>query len=380
MIPELNIFKEIEEVKTIWESTISYPNGCLDFIETIIKKEKLMYRASIIKEQGISAKILISDYIRHRLQGSSSIDRSVKFLYELKSNVYGKDAMYRLLKSPEPQWSLFLYRFTKGVMNTFEKEIQEVSDGYRSVIIDDTTIKKRGKKIEGVTYVHDHTTNKKELGYKLLTASYHDGSTLYPLLYSIHSEGDAKLLSQGKSKIEVVMQWIRKLLSSKLPIDYFLFDSWYFTKQIAELLENRRKRNLNTAHFITKAKVSMKMEIEGKKWKIGKFIQAVRKKMKRSRQLHAQYYTDIGYIGRYKVRFFIVKFAGSTKKQVLITSDCSLSFKEACNLYSKRWATEVFYKEAKQLLRLRGLSEHFFCSSKCPYCYYISIVFHSCSI
>ncbi|MEJ5274219.1 MAG: hypothetical protein WH035_08815, partial [Spirochaetota bacterium] len=79
------------------------------------------------------------------------------------------------------------------------------------------------------------------------------------------------------------MQWIRKLLSSKLPIDYFLFDSWYFTKQIVELLENRRKRNLNTAHFITKAKVSMKMEIEGKKWKIGKFIQAVRKKMKRSR-------------------------------------------------------------------------------------------------
>ena len=46
--------------------------------------------------------------------------------------------------------------------------ITELSDNIRALIFDDSPIEKSGKKIEGVSKMHDHVTGRFLFGYKLL--------------------------------------------------------------------------------------------------------------------------------------------------------------------------------------------------------------------
>jgi IS4 transposase len=52
------------------------------------------------------------------------------------------------------------------------------------------------------------------------------------------------------------------------------------------------------------------------------------------------------------VRLFYVRYKGAGTWKLLLTTDLSLSFTKAMELYQIRWTIEVLFKECKQYLRL----------------------------
>ena len=75
-------------------------------------------------------------------------------------------------------------------------------------------------------------------------------------------------------------------------------------------------------------------------------------KVKRSRKIKAHYYIlDVGYKGM-QVRLFFSQYPNQTTWNFLLTDNMQLTFDEAIRIYQIRWGIEVFFKEAKQYLRL----------------------------
>ena len=119
----------------------------------------------------------------------------------VKSNLYKgeageKDAFYSLKNNSKLNWRLLLTRIARRFFTLLSAEKIE---GIRAMILDDTIFKKTGKNIERIGYIHDHTTNEFELGYKTLVGSYWDGASLIPIDFSIHREKrDGKIKKKQK--------------------------------------------------------------------------------------------------------------------------------------------------------------------------------------
>lgn len=62
-------------------------------------------------------------------------------------------------------------------------------------------------------------------------------------------------------------------------------------------------------------------------------------------QLHAK-------LGEQSVRIFIIKYGRSTHWKVLLTTDTSMNFVRAFELYERRWGIEVIFKECRGYLGL----------------------------
>jgi len=72
--------------------------------------------------------------------------------------------------------------------------IQESETKYpKALIIDDTVIQKTGKRIEGVTKVHDHVTGRSVTGFKLLGLCWFNGFYARFLDFSLVGEKKIKL-------------------------------------------------------------------------------------------------------------------------------------------------------------------------------------------
>ncbi len=101
-----------------------------------------------------------------------------------------------------------MYTFNKRIEdNEFEPDSRP--DYPKALILDDSILSKSGKKIEGVSRVHDHVSNSYSIGYKLLGLSWFNG------YYSRFL--DFCLVSERKLKLKWTKKQFRKQHRKKSP-------------------------------------------------------------------------------------------------------------------------------------------------------------------
>jgi hypothetical protein len=98
-----------------------------------------------------------------------------------------KNPYYDLLGNENINWRLILYLFAKRYLSLSGK-ITDYRGKVKALIFDDSSTEKSGKKIEGVSRVHDHVTGRFILGYKILVCGYWDGGNFIPVDFSLHRE------------------------------------------------------------------------------------------------------------------------------------------------------------------------------------------------
>ena len=86
----------------------------------------------------------------------------------------GKSAFYRFHQDSQFNWRKVLYYFNRQIEKN-EQQSETIASHPKVLILDDSTITKTGKKIEGVSRVHDHTDNSYPIGYKLLGLTWFNG-------------------------------------------------------------------------------------------------------------------------------------------------------------------------------------------------------------
>ena len=362
-----------QEVKAFFKDTWRQPEFFIKHLELLnFSKTSKLFRS--VKQSGVPFWELIKLILALPFMDMESLGAvfNGRAAVETKAR---KDTYYRALANQKMDWRNLLLLFVKRYLS-LDRDFDTPGDGDKSLIFDDTDIEKRGKKIEGGSKIFDHVGHRFIFGFKLLVAGYWNGSVFIPVDFSFHRENkdnkknkygltkkqrkQQKKTKRGKGlpvakrfkelnskKTEVLVAMFKRIHQRRIGVDYILMDSWFTSIGLIKKLLKVDKK----VHVIGMYKYNSKLSIDGEVHSIKK-LRRRKGKMSRQRSLKLYYFQYVGEIEGARVKVFLSKRGVNGSWHTIITTDTTLSFKKAMEIYSTRWTIEVFFKEAKQLLGL----------------------------
>ena len=188
----------------------------------------------------------------------SQFNRSVQF-QQWTFHRFSQDSTFN--------WRKVLYRFNKQIEKNEQK--CEAKTGHpKALILDDSTLAKTDKKIEGVSRVHDHVTNTYPIGYKFLGLSWFNGYYGRFLDFCLVAEKKLKLKrskkqfnkkrdkkSPGamrkselkKDKITLGCQLVINAVKNGFVPDFVMTDTWFTCAKLINVVRSLAK---GTVHFL----------------------------------------------------------------------------------------------------------------------------------
>jgi SRSO17 transposase len=218
------------------------------------------------------------------------------------------------------------------------------------LLVDDTLVKKTGKKIPGCGWHKDHAQNMANVfGHQWVLSALLYKDFLFPLWAKLYHPKGARGCGPFQTKITLAQKIIRTLA---LPIPcklYVLADSWYWAKT---LVQTCRRCGY---HMISQLKSNSVLWIHGKKTKVtvlSDFASSYREfslfvygKTKMLRI--AKFIGDIKGVGKVAV----VGVKEKRKKPIyLVCTSIHLPAIDIIKYYAKRWKIEQMIKDVKQRL------------------------------
>lgn len=329
------------------------------------------------KTKGYSYTELLQTLVLSPFLGAKNIHSLFNTHYQLFYQGK-KDCLYDTLRNPNINWRLLLLNFAKRSLKKINEKSPSQSPTF--FIADDSDMEKRTPFFEGLSRVFNHVTHSHIFGYKLLTLGYSDGKSFVPLDFSLHNEKgkkknygltrkqrehqykkDRSPLSHGAKRIKEVrtqkgknlIKMVKRAVKHGIVADYLLTDSWFLCES---MISGIRKIKKGAIHILSMCKMDKRKysfqngEFDAKSLLKQKKLN--KKNIKRSKK-YKVYYIEltVEYKG-FNLKLFFTRQSKRAKWRLLATTNTSLTFTEAYELYTNRWAIEVFFKECKQYLGL----------------------------
>ena len=356
----LSIQKEIEKHRLNMESEINKSMN-----EVGIKT--LLRQSGIHKEKGYATvTLLFALLVLPVIKQSLSAMWSGKFFENLIQA--HKDAYYRFLNHPFFNWRKLVILLTcREIARTDHVPLKE-----KVLIADDSLLDKTGKNMELVSYHHDHTTNRSQLGYQMLQVGYHDGTRFYPVDVGFHtsqqrpndklrevdkrSNGWKRRMETFKKKTDLLVEMLQRCWQKGISARFVLFDSWFASDKVISQILNlgygvicRLKRNRTRYSYQGQAMTLSQLWHEVARHEL-RWISSWQIKA-------AILEVELPLTG--KVSIVFVRWSKKNWHAFLCT-EADMEIAEILNYYSRRWVIEVYFKDCKQLLGLgKGQSETF---------------------
>lgn len=335
----------------------------------------LLRHLSLEKKAGVSTVTLILALCLIRINGISIFRSYHRQFFGLLD--VGKNCFYRIMLRPTMNWRRLLI----GVSCRFQAIVRKRGESDctlpKCFILDDTTLKKTGVAIEGVSRVFDHVCGHCVLGFKLLLLAFSDGKSTIPVDFSLHrekgKEGTFGLSQEQQkhqyrekrkknnpdnerfeecdcSKLDIAIEMLNRAFKYGLKASYVLADSWFTCeKLIAEI----RKIGNGAMHFVGLGKMgNTKYKIGNRLYNVYDLIALNEREAHQCRKYRCLYISKHAMLGEQSIRIFIIKYGKSKNWNILISSDENMKFVEAFELYQMRWSIEVVNKECKGYLGL----------------------------
>jgi hypothetical protein len=286
------------------------------------------------------------------------------------SSDIGKDTFYRFVNSCRINWFKFTTAFSSSIINGLFYEATG-EDRVNVFIVDDTLYSRgRSKKVELLSWVHDHTQHKSVRGFRLLTLGWSDGNSFLPvngcLLASSRKRCHSKEYTVDKrtcgykqrvralaKATEVMLEMLRQAAAHGIRASHVLFDSWFSSpKTVLSVTEE----GLHVIAMVKKG-AKTRYRYNGEMLAATEIYKRNKKRRGRSKYLLS---VDAGLADSKNCKSVPVKLVfvrNRNKKKdylVLISTDISLPEEEVIRIYGKRWGIEVFFKMCKSYLKLTG--------------------------
>ena len=300
----------------------------------------------------------------------------------------GKDVFYEFKNNHLINWRKFLYSTVKKFIKTVDENAEPSITQTQCLIVDDTICEKTGKQMEMIGRVFDHVSHKYLIGFKVLLLGYWDGKSFLPIDFSIHGEkGKNTGKPQGMTKKEIknrfeisrpencpaqervdeyfisksenAVRMIKRAISNGIKAQYVLADSWFIHEPFINGIRKIRKGLL---HVIGMCKTNKIFEIDGEQFKGTTLIAKHSGEKKTNRKLRMQYFVKKASYKGISLKLFFVKqgYGNNNNWKLIVTTNMSLSFQRAMEIYQIRWTIEVFFKDAKQSLNLGKSQSNYF--------------------
>lgn len=356
----LSIQRQIEKHPVMLESEIDKSMGSLGF-------RTLLNRSGICKEKGYAPIALLFALILLPL-----LKEGVRALwakqYCARILDAQKDTVYRFLNNCGFNWRKFITLVVQRVLAIVDNS--PFND--RVLIVDDSVLPKTGKEMELVSYHFDHKTNRSQLGYQMLQLGYHNKTHFFPVDMAFHTSknrtnntvrsvdkrynGWRRRAESFRKKTEVLIEMLQRCHTSGIDARFVLFDSWFASDGLlAKIVE------IGYGVICRLKATKTRYAYEGKAYTLKELWHEVARHRLQTvpgwNLKAATLNVDLPLSGT--VRLVFVRWS---KKQwhCFLCTETDLAPEEILNYYARRWAIEVYFRDAKQLLALgQGQSECF---------------------
>lgn len=332
--------------------------GKIDDFFNQFKIATCLHRCGIRKRHGHSVRSLIMAIFTLPFVGKNFF-RGIAINNSL---AFGKDAAYDVLKGCRSNWRRLLMDIgikIYGFLNRLTDEERE-----SVLIVDDSPYdRSRSKSVELLSRVWDHSNSKFIKGFRMLTICWSDGVSCLPLDFSLLSSADAKkrLCGNRKSMDKRCCAWqrrqeatikapdnleamVKRILAAGVQARYLLMDSWFAMPASISALSKY-------IAVIGMVKKTSKIHYEyNSNWMDLKAIYRQLKKRRGRAKILASAIVTLK--GGLPAKLVFVRDRRKKDWLALISTDLELSNEDIVRIYGKRWDIEVFFKMAKQHLKL----------------------------
>jgi len=316
------------------------------------------------------------------------------FARESLQGSVGKDVLYDTMNREDLSWRQYHAHIAKKAVGLLK------TSGKRAFVIDDTLVRRFGRKMPGVSSHFDHTSGRHVMGQQVMTLGLSGDEGFVPLdselfisqtkaqpLHEAFRDGRSTVarryrVAQQQTKLDMAASMIQRALRANILADYLLADAWFGNKTMIRLSQSasltailRMKKN-KMKYRITEyhAGVMKTQDLDIK----AVYRHAVRKAWQKIPGQPYQAKTvdvtlnlaesDKAPEQWENVRLLFVRGSVETEKNtagkhdwaVFLCTDTTLTAAEILEVYAMRWAIEVYFKEAKQHLGLlKEQSNHY---------------------
>jgi len=227
------------------------------------------------------------------------------------------------------------------IKNAYKEQVLVTlpAEGLRLGIIDDTSIKKAGKQFPKQQIHHEHTSNTFYSGMKCLTSLVYQKGKVAPI--------DSKLVDKQDNKLTVAQE-VAEILFDDYFVDILLFDSWYCKSSVLEYVQARDKI------FVSRIRTDSAVLGEKRNVPLKSKAEQLQHKEYDHVRIHGKSYwiyeMHLHFKTYGKLRVVISKEGVHNKPVFFVTNTEKFSAKFIVMLYLRRFAIEVFFKDAKQFL------------------------------
>ncbi len=332
--------------------------------------------AGIRKHEGFSPRhllfVLTNLVFLHIKTVHDLVHRPLKSLFQAQ-----KDAFYRFKKA-EWSWGPFYRRFLAylGGRLQWSQTARE-----NCFILDTSALPKRGKRLENLSFVYDHSQGKTVKGYEILTLGLLTSRNFYPVNFGHHfsqtapveagevrprkTRGDlARRLRDARelTKPALALKMLKEALTQGIPALYLLVDAWFtspkFCQGVKDLGLNvigRLKRD-HTLYYRDGVGSTLDQLYQAYKHRLVKAAELGLSLTLAPVRCGNGLQGAIVFTKGYKEPDLEARPGGKIKAEppwaAFFTTDLTLTAVQVVQKYLGRWSIEVFFKEAKQRLEL----------------------------
>lgn len=332
-------------------------NGAIDRFFQKFHLAAIFNQSGIRKTKGTSAFTIMSSIFALAFIGKDFF----RGIVQNQSALFGKDAAYELLKGSCHNWRKVLMMLSVKLVAFFNSLTSQTRE--KVLIIDDSPYdRSRSKKVELLAKVFDHAEKKFIRGFRLLSVCWSDGVSLLPVDFALLSSRDKKNRFQGITKdvdkrscgykrrveamqkaTDLVNSMVGRILSYRIKFNYILMDSWFCSPKVICALHQY-------APVIGMVKKTSKVHYNfgGLELDVKSIYRRLPKRRGRAQILsHA-----LISVGGIDAKLVFVRDRRKKDWLVLVSTNAQLANEEIVRLYGRRWDIEVFFKMAKQHLKL----------------------------
>lgn len=277
-----------------------------------------------------------------------------------------KDVFYSFMAQDHINWRRLIYRMSVTLVSsiTCRKDFKK-SHLPAVLIADDSDLPKTGFRMEAIGKIFSHIHQKCILGYKALMLCWSDGRTQFMLDVSLHGEkGKVEGKEQGMTaeqrkrryehkrdagshaagrkeeyfmgKGEKLIKMVKAAIRYRIPFDYLLVDSWFTNTGLVDFVCSCHKKfHLLGMAKMGNTKYSTSWGDLSARAILGRLSSS--RQIRYSRRYHIHYaMTDVK-LGTRQVRLFFCRRGKAEGWRMLLTTDTSVDFMRAYEIYTMRW-------------------------------------------
>lgn len=224
------------------------------------------------------------------------------------------------------------------------------------VSIDDTLLRKTGKKMPGAGKLFDHANGNYVHAQNIVTSSYVDNYKEYPINLKQYFKHDSEEAKQYgfKTKINLAMELVDDCEKRRIPVKTYVFDSWFLCKELTEHIESYGK------NWVSRLKSNRIIFIGEKRMCVNEFEKTISRKEFREIEVKDKTYwtfTKVVSVNKLSKVRLVISYDNKELEgnQVFLVTNCKYwDEKKIVYTYSLRFPIETFYKDAKQNLGLES--------------------------